>query len=131
MAHEIVLGVGLDKDGNAVNLYTGADETAAKDAIHSAGTAGTINIGYVYELPPECGFAHLALPERFGCKLTYAEIFDHTGRKARGGRNEGQLFGHCSGRAGHKNQARKPAENTCRPRDYSNKCFQQSATVHS
>ena len=41
-----------DAAGNLTNLYTGPDYSAAKDAVDSAGVAGTILESYVYRNPP-------------------------------------------------------------------------------
>jgi len=49
---QIMLAVGLDTTtGNPVSLYCGQDASAAKTALDDAGTAGTVNIGYVFKNP--------------------------------------------------------------------------------
>jgi hypothetical protein len=52
MATQIMLAVGLDTTtGNPVSLYCGEDASAAKTAFDDAGTAGTVNIGFLYRNP--------------------------------------------------------------------------------
>jgi hypothetical protein len=49
---QVVIAVGFDAQNNVTLLYTGLHAAAAQDAIHSAGEAGSISIGYLYENPP-------------------------------------------------------------------------------
>jgi hypothetical protein len=48
---QIMIGIGVDPAGSLTNLYTGPDAQAAKSAVDSAGTAGTILEGYVFRNP--------------------------------------------------------------------------------
>jgi hypothetical protein len=49
---QIMLGLGVDAEGNLTNLYTGPNFSEAKDAVNAAGQSGAISIGYLYSNPP-------------------------------------------------------------------------------
>jgi len=49
---QVILGIGIQPDGTPVNLYIGDDAVAAETAVDTAGLAGSINLGYIYENPP-------------------------------------------------------------------------------
>ena len=48
---QIMIGAGVDADGNLVACYLGPDASAAKDAVDSAGVGGKILEGYVFKNP--------------------------------------------------------------------------------
>jgi hypothetical protein len=49
---QVVIAIGFDAQDNPVNLYTGLDYQLAKSALDDAGTAGSVNIGYILKNPP-------------------------------------------------------------------------------
>jgi hypothetical protein len=44
---QIMLGLGVDADGNVTKLYTGPNFSEAKDAVNAAGQAGEISLGFI------------------------------------------------------------------------------------
>jgi hypothetical protein len=48
---QIMLGLGVDAQGNVTNLYTGGSFVDAQAAVDAAGQAGSISIGYVFKTP--------------------------------------------------------------------------------